>query len=258
MSTAPSPAPMTDAQRLIAEIHHRRHERRRRIALALAVVILPSIYPAWVAIRHVIATTYLESRSFFVSWDLNRDNWTRGGVTSVEVAPLLFGFGGDQHGSGYLSYITRLHRVERLDLTRLDDFDDEALALLSELTDLVALNLDQGRPPTWLGRRQGKPTDATLARIGKLVRLRELNLAGHEVTDVGIKHLANLAELESLDLKDTGITDAGLEILKGLANLKYVNLHGTKVTPAGCRGLKLARPNADVDADFDPFAPGPR
>src|SRR5262245_38563260 len=83
-------------------------------------------------------------------------------------------------------------------------------------------------------------SDADLAFLGNLTRLRELNLEFSEVTDNGMSHLAKLSQLERLNLRGTSITDTGLKELKGLRNLRYLSLPMPPglITDAGLAHLK--------------------
>ncbi len=87
-------------------------------------------------------------------------------------------------------------------------------------------------------------TDETIAPIGNIQSLIDLNLANTSVTDAGLAVLERLPYLMTLHLELTGITDAGLKHVAGLTNLVYLNLYGTKVSDAGLEhlhGLKHLR-----------------
>jgi hypothetical protein len=80
--------------------------------------------------------------------------------------------------------------------------------------------------------------DESLAFIGKIAGLKELNLGDAQVTNAGLKQIAGLRNLETLDLgwtKDVG--DEGLAALAGLPKLRVLGLGGTKVTDAGMAAL---------------------
>jgi hypothetical protein len=77
-------------------------------------------------------------------------------------------------------------------------------------------------------------TDESLAFVGRIGRLKSLNLGDAQVTNAGLVHLVGLRNLETLDLgwtKDVG--DAGLPPLTKLPSLKVLGLGGTKITDAG-------------------------
>ena len=95
------------------------------------------------------------------------------------------------------------------------------------------VNLDKGG---------SRITDATLAHLKALPRLRTLMLNGTNVGNAGLEHIKGLTNLHDIWLDDTQVTDAGLEHLKGLTNLQDLWLDRTKVTDAGLERLKgLAR-----------------
>ena len=69
-------------------------------------------------------------------------------------------------------------------------------------------------------------TDAWLEHIGKITRLRVLNLRMTEVSDAGLKKIEGLTRLRDLNLCVTTITDAGLESVGKLTGLEVLNLMG--------------------------------
>jgi hypothetical protein len=78
-----------------------------------------------------------------------------------------------------------------------------------------------------------KANDETLAHVGRLGRLENLNLADTAVTDAGLAHLEGLTNVRDLNLWNTQVTDAGLAHLKGLAKVGTLALVGTRVTEDG-------------------------
>jgi hypothetical protein len=94
-------------------------------------------------------------------------------------------------------------------------------------------------------------TDADLALVKGLTRLRVLHLEGTKVTDVGLEHLKGLTQLQSLHLNSSHlpnakITDAGLEHLKGLTQLRQLNVYGTAITDTGAKSLEKSLPNLQI------------
>jgi hypothetical protein len=81
-------------------------------------------------------------------------------------------------------------------------------------------------------------TDAGLAHLADLTSLRGLYLSGTQVTDAGLRELRPLRKLRELGLGHTGITDAGLVHLAGLEELRVLDLRGTRVSGAGLSQLK--------------------
>jgi hypothetical protein len=88
-------------------------------------------------------------------------------------------------------------------------------------------------------------TDAGLEPLLPIAdNIVSLDLARTKITDAGLAHVAKMTKLKELRLDNTGITDAGLARLKGLAQLEYLNVYGSKVTDAGLAhlgGLKNLR-----------------
>ena len=95
----------------------------------------------------------------------------------------------------------------------------------------------------WLELVDCGVTDSTLATIGRLSRLRVLDLACNErITDTGVQYLGSLKKLEMLDLSgNSGITDIGLRAIGGLSKLKVLRLSHTSVTYRGLRHLSRLR-----------------
>ena len=76
-------------------------------------------------------------------------------------------------------------------------------------------------------------TDADMAYLESLPRLKRLTLGNANITDIGLPHLAGLTELEHLTLASSQVDDDGLECLTGLTHLRILGLSYTKVTDAG-------------------------
>ncbi len=232
-----------------------RRRRRLAVGLALAVAVAGLGYLGREVGSHLFAAVGLGANSIQVTWQVDGETWRRGGVTAVKAYDSPLGSAATR-GHGELWALSRLHRVEALDLSLLVGLKDSELESLGELTDLEALNLGQARENYRAPANQDRPTDATLARLGRMSRLRDLSLAKHRITDAGLLAIAGLDRLETLDLRDTGVTDAGLATLARLKGLKTLTLTGTKVTPGGLQGFRAARPDVEVVAD--PPAPAPR
>jgi Leucine-rich repeat (LRR) protein len=91
-------------------------------------------------------------------------------------------------------------------------------------------------------------TDAQLAEVGRLTRLKELYVIWpfsfgtatelEQFTDAGLMCLDGLTNLKKLCLANIRITDFGLVKLKGRTNLTFLVLRGTRVTDAGLAHLK--------------------
>jgi hypothetical protein len=80
-------------------------------------------------------------------------------------------------------------------------------------------------------------SEAELAAIGRLGRLRELSLSGEQVTDHALAYVENLRSLDSLTLGFSSISDAGLIHLRRLHNLRHLELP-YQITDAGMVHLR--------------------
>ena len=72
-------------------------------------------------------------------------------------------------------------------------------------------------------------SDQGLASLKDLTKLRNLKLAGKEITNASLVYLAGLTELKALSLLDCGLTDEDLSIPFGINNLRELSLARTKV-----------------------------
>jgi Leucine-rich repeat (LRR) protein len=86
-------------------------------------------------------------------------------------------------------------------------------------------------------------TDATLAYLKGLDRLKELDLNDTKITDEGLKILKDLPALATLRLKNTKITNAGFrDALAGKESLRQLDLTGTAVDRETVEAWKKAKP----------------
>jgi hypothetical protein len=116
------------------------------------------------------------------------------------------------------------------------EFGDAELAVLGDVAaDLV-----------WLDLSRTGVTDAGLAVLLEMPRLRHLDLRDTAVGDAGVETLATLSALDTLSLYGTSLTDAGLLRLAELPGLRHVYVGGTAVTEAGAARLRQARPELEV------------
>jgi hypothetical protein len=89
--------------------------------------------------------------------------------------------------------------------------------------------------------------DQGLRHLKGMTKLWQLLLDGTKVTDAGLAHLKGLVELEEwLGLSDTLVTDQGLKHLEGLTKLQSLTLMRTKVTEEGVKKLRAALPKTHV------------
>jgi hypothetical protein len=78
-----------------------------------------------------------------------------------------------------------------------------------------------------------KITDAGLAHLLQLKKLRKVRVSKTAVTDAGMTDLAKCEYLEDVDVSQTKIGDFGVWELRALPRLKNLNLYLTLVTDAG-------------------------
>jgi Leucine-rich repeat (LRR) protein len=82
-------------------------------------------------------------------------------------------------------------------------------------------------------------TDRSMAVIGTLTNLRELNLGRPAITNSGMTYLKNLKELRKLYLIDAAkVYDSGVAHLKSLEDLEELDLTGSAITNAAASTLK--------------------
>ena len=99
--------------------------------------------------------------------------------------------------------------------------------------------------------------DEEMQYLDQLPALRELHLAGTQITNAGMAHVARLSQLEELYLAKTSVGDAGLAHVAGLARLRAINLYGTQITTAGLEhlmGLAELRMLMITDVKLNPAA----
>lgn len=85
-------------------------------------------------------------------------------------------------------------------------------------------------------------SDAGLAHVRVLPKLRSLRLSGTAVSDAGTQHPLELP-LVLLDLSGTHVSDAGLECLSGIRSLQELWIIGCLASEGG---LSVFRSNTDV------------
>ncbi|WP_435021058.1 leucine-rich repeat domain-containing protein [Tundrisphaera sp. TA3] len=108
--------------------------------------------------------------------------------------------------------------------------DDAAMSHVARLGGLESVNLDGCKGVT----------DAGLAQLTGLRRLRSLALPGTVATGSSLRHLAGLHELQLLDLVGVPLADADLAHLAGLRQMRKLSISGESLTDAGLvhvRGL---------------------
>lgn len=122
-----------------------------------------------------------------------------------------------------LEQIARLERLEVLKLhgTRVSDAGLAHLGKLARLRELYP----------------GRIGEAGLAHLGELPALRTLALHVNPIGAAGLAHLGRMTSLRSLDLAHTQVGDDALAHLARLAALRELNLSNTAVGDAGMAHL---------------------
>ena len=115
-------------------------------------------------------------------------------------------------------------RALRLDNTETNDADLEKIC--RDNPELVELTLGNT-----------KITDAGLAHLIQLKKLRKVRISKTAITDAGMTNLAKCETLEDIDVSQTKIGSIGMGELRTLPRLKSLNLYLTLVTDAGLASL---------------------
>lgn len=118
-------------------------------------------------------------------------------------------------------------------------FTDRSLAIVGTLGNLQELNL-------------GKPgiTSAGLSHLKRLKELRKLYLMEARIYDSGVAHLKELEHLEELDLSGSAITNAAAATFKAISSLKLLAVMRTKFGDAGAAELKDLSGLKNLEADI--------
>ncbi len=74
-------------------------------------------------------------------------------------------------------------------------------------------------------------SDAELAHLAGLTKLKSLNLSDQRITSAGLAHLAAMRNMETLTLHHTSITS--LDPIRGLTGLKHLDVIGSPIDDAG-------------------------
>ena len=257
MSTASGMRSPVDpiAERQLAErslharrMHHRQLFRRSLITVLMVGVVAGLTFILYPVMRHLRTSWYLSSSGLIVGWSIDQENWTSGGVSSVDHSnrnwfthPI----------DPYLKFLPDLLHLQTLNLSECD-VSEKGLAALAPLGELRELNLSRLNQFRYGTEVQGMG-DGCVASIRGLTRLETLSLSGNRITDKGLAMIAvQHPALEYLDLDATDVSDAGLEALLSLKRLKSVHLGGTLMTPEGVKSLQAAKPGLEIELHVDP------
>ena len=240
-----------------------------------------------------VSMPYLAELGNLRSLDLSQTMLGDGGLESLPALAQLeeLNLGGTRISGINLNFLKLLPKLKRLRFqgiqrrnggvcwtATITDLDLETIATLSNLEELdlgIGLSLGRTGKPSGPGncRLTGgvQITDAGLAKLGKLAKLRRLDLSGAKITSAGLealkafpqlerlslwncrglddgaaKALSGVSSLTNLDLSDTATGDAALEKLKGLPRLRHLYLTNTQVTAAGAGAFRQAKPECLV------------
>jgi hypothetical protein len=138
----------------------------------------------------------------------------------------------DNNGLGLLKTMPEAWKATALALDgpRITDAGLAQLSVLSKLRQLE-LNCPSVEGPG-------------LRELAKLPELEWLEFWGCPIDDASLVHLTKLSKLHNLGLAQTSVADAGMPTLAKIKNLGVLDLSKTKVTDAGLvhlRGLPLSR-----------------
>jgi hypothetical protein len=110
-----------------------------------------------------------------------------------------------------LSNLKSLDKLKTLDLSLMPNLSDSNISGLESLTQIEYLDIGHN----------SQLTDAALAHIGKMEKLKKLNLMVTSITNDGLMNLKDLQQLDELNLLLTKVDEKGREMLhKELPNCK--------------------------------------
>jgi hypothetical protein len=236
-----------DREQYARRMHHRQIRRWTILTILLLILGAATIRIGIPVARHIRSQWLLQACGFIVDWQLDDENWTRGGVTSVS-----FGNRGWQN-QPHDAELTALEWLFNLDSLILAEcpVSEAGLAPLHDLVQLRELNLSRLRWCQFDAGPEGM-SDACLVPLQGLTSLEVLSLSGNHISDQGLVTVGQLTGLESLDLDLTDVSDAGLVHLLSLRNLKTLKLGGSQVTPMGVKKLQAALPGVEINLEVDP------
>jgi Leucine-rich repeat (LRR) protein len=242
-----------------------------------------------------VALPYLAELTGLTSLDIS---FTMLGDVGLESLPALteleeLKLGGNRITGINLNFLKLLPKLKKLSFRGIQrrnagacwsplitDLDLDAISLLSGLEELdlgIGISLGMGGEPAAPGggncRVAGgiQVSDLGLAKLGKLKKLRRLDVSGAQITPAGLKVLQGLPQLErlslwncaalddsaaktlaampslvNLDVSYTLMGDEALQSLAALPRLKHLYLTETKVTPEAVEAFRKKKPECFV------------
>jgi len=119
---------------------------------------------------------------------------------------------------------------------------DAGLACLAQMPRLKSLDLSN----TFI-------SNAGLKHVAQMTKLNHLDLSSTSIGDAGLKHIAQLPELRSVQLFQTLVTDDGLNELLPIKYLGGIGLHNTDVTTIGVERFRKAKQGINVNIGYGPW-----
>ena len=146
-------------------------------------------------------------------------------------------FGGDTVTGKGLASVAKLTGLRELFIWWASSIDDAAVAHIGRLTRLRVVDISLSAL-----------TDRGVGHLADLPELEELSLEGKKFTDASLAHLSRAKHLKSLALQSgqSGITDAGLEHLAALKELRLLVLEKAQISEAGKARLLKVNPNLKI------------
>lgn len=146
----------------------------------------------------------------------------------------------------YPEWLQRIAGEDRLKDSRLAMRADTVRLSGQEITNAEIAQLTGLSRLRGLDLRRTALTDAGLVHLRGLTSLKYLILDRTEVTDDGLAHLSRLPKLRTLSLERTAITDKGLVHLSRLTNLRRLHVSRTAVTDQGVETLLQVLPECEI------------
>jgi hypothetical protein len=131
------------------------------------------------------------------------------------------------HGYLTISGLTMLNSMTNLKNLDLDEvIQDDSGLNLSGLTNLEDLRLSLARRRAGTSVIYSPFQERDIATLGKLTRLKRLQISHGGATNASLAYLIGLSRLERLSIGGDGLTDEGLAHLTGLSRLNSLTLSG--------------------------------
>ncbi|WP_428940606.1 hypothetical protein [Fontivita pretiosa] len=87
---------------------------------------------------------------------------------------------------------------------------------------------------------------AALPALRRLPQVKRLQLTGTSITDASIARLGSLDYLQEIEVIDTAVTREGLLALKDMPELHFLLVDGDRLTEADLAAIQQALPSVDI------------